>query len=140
MKKEYTWYPDNQGRFSEVFDSIEEAIENAQEKFDSKVDEYEVDEENSSVIIIGLVERFNIKSAVQSIVDDIQENLEYSINDFAFGSDWESEAQILDKHKVEFKEKTVDTLYLLIKKFFYFSPEMKSIPVLKYDLAEKKYL
>ena len=22
MKKEYTWYPDNQERFSEVFDSI----------------------------------------------------------------------------------------------------------------------
>lgn len=140
MKKEYTWYPDNQERFSEVFDSIKEAIENAQEKFDSKADAYEVDEENSSVIIIGLVERFNIKSAVESIVDDIQENLECSINDFAFGSDWESEAQILDKHKVEFKEKTVDALYPLIEKFFYFSPEMKSIPVLKYDLAEKKYL
>ncbi len=56
MKKEYTWYPDNQERFSEVFDSIEQAIENAQKKFDSKADEYDEDEENSSVIIIGLVE------------------------------------------------------------------------------------
>ena len=34
MKKEYTWYPDNQERFSEVFDSIEQAIENAQKKID----------------------------------------------------------------------------------------------------------
>ena len=44
MKKEYTWYPDNQERFSEVFDSIEQAIENAQKKFDSKADEYDEDE------------------------------------------------------------------------------------------------
>lgn len=94
MKKEYTWYPDNQERFSEVFDSIEQAIENAQKKFDLKVDEYDGDEENSSVIIIGLVEKFIIKSAVESIVDDIQDNLECSISDFAFGMDWESEAQI----------------------------------------------
>lgn len=51
MKKEYTWYPDNQERFSEVFDSIEQAIENAQKKFDSKADEYDEDEENSRLII-----------------------------------------------------------------------------------------
>lgn len=140
MKKEYTWYPDNQERFSEVFDSIEQAIENAQKKFDLKVDEYDGDEENSSVIIIGLVEKFIIKSAVESIVDDIQDNLECSISDFAFGMDWESEAQILDKHKAEFKEKAVDALSPLIEKYFHFSPEMKSIPVLKYNLEKKKYL
>ena len=54
--------------------------------------------------------------------------------------DWESEAQILDKHKAEFKEKAVDALSPLIERYFHFSPEMKSFPVLKYNLEEKKYL
>lgn len=37
MKKEYTWYPDNQERFSEVFDSIEQAIENAQKSLTQRL-------------------------------------------------------------------------------------------------------
>lgn len=139
--KEYTWYPKNQETFSNTFPSIEDAIADAQDKFDKEYEEYEDgDEYNSHIISIGEVERYNVKSAVESIVDDIQDNLESDISDFAFGMDYESEAQILDKHKNEFKESAVNVLLSLIEKYFYFSPQMKSIEINQYDLKERKFV
>ena len=139
--KEYTWFPANQKTFSNTFHSIEDAIADAQGKFDKSYEEYEDgDEYNSHIITIGEVERYNVKSAVESIVDDIHDNLESDISDFAFGMDYESEAQILEMHKSEFKEQAVNALLPLIEKSFYFSPQMKSIEINQYDLKERKFV
>lgn len=139
--KEYTWLPVNQGTFSNTFQSIEDAIADAQDKFDKEYEEYEDgDEYNSHIITIGEVERYNVKSAVESIVDDIHDNLESDISDFAFGMDYESEAQILEQHKSEFKEQAVNALLPLIEKYFYFSPQMKSIEINQYNLKERKFV
>lgn len=139
MKKEYTWYPENSDRFNDTYDSIEDAIEDAQDRFDNQCEEYE-DEDNSHIINIGEVEHFNIRAAVESIVDDIQDNLECSINDFAYGMDWETEAQILKKDKDTFKEEAINVLLPIVEKYFHFSPEMKSWDIKQYDLKEKKYV
>lgn len=139
--KEYTWFPENQETFSDTFHSVKEAIEDAQYKFDEEYEEYEDgDEYNSHIITIGEVERYNVKSAIESIVDDIHDNLESDISDFAFGLDCESKAQILEKHKSEFKEQAVNALLPLIEKYFYFSPEMKSVEINQYDLKERKFI
>jgi hypothetical protein len=54
--------------------------------------------------------------------------------------DYESEAQILEMHKSEFKEQAVNALLPLIEKYFYFSPQMKSIEINQYDLKERKFV
>lgn len=139
MKKEYTWYPENADRFNDTYDSIEDAIEDAQDRFDNQCEEYD-DEDNSCIINIGEVEHFNVRAAVESIVDDIQDNLECSIDDFASGIDWETEAQILKKDKDTFKEEATNALLPIVEKYFHFSPEMKSWDIKQYDLKEKKYV
>lgn len=136
----YTWCPSNLNTFSEVFETPESAIENAQTSFENKTGDYE-DNLNSPIILIGKVVEFDLEKATKDFIDGFNDFLNESLSDFAFGANVETEAFVFDRSKEnEFKEKATKSLLPLIKKYYHYFPKMLTEGSVKYSLIEKKYL
>lgn len=136
----YAWCPSNLSTFSEVFETIEDAIENAQTCYDNKTGYYE-NSQNSPIIIVGNVVSFDLEKFVRNYVNSFKDYLTDSLESFSFGANVEVECFILDKNKEkEFEEKSVKSLLPLIKKYFYYYPEMMTEKSFNYSLTEKKFL
>ena len=122
-KKEYSWYPDG-GYCEETYKSIEDAISDAQKRFDNMESPYEDgDEYVSSLINVGEVQYFDVKKAVINFLESIEDNIGDELSSFCSGIDGEAECYISSKDRKAFLSKATEVLYPIVKKHFYTAPD-----------------
>jgi hypothetical protein len=92
-KTQYSWYPEK-GICYDVFDSIEEAVGDAQNRYDNGDEPYE-DEYTPAIICVGPVRSFDMENAVKVIAENIEDDIYEQMANFSSGCDFESECQIL---------------------------------------------
>jgi hypothetical protein len=135
---QYSWYPE-EGICPDVFDSIEEAVGDAQNRYDNGDEPYE-DEYTPAIICVGPVRRFDMEDAVKTIVEEIEDNIYEQIFDFSFGCEIESECQILKKDKEIFIKEATQALLPIVEKYVYVNPQWACTPTWKYDLKNKNWI
>lgn len=136
-EQQFSWFPKD-GNCPDVFDNIEEAIQDAQTKFDNKSDPF--DDEDSPIISVGAVRRFDFKSATEDVVDSIEDTMYSLVDDFLIGCDAENECNIADEEKEEFKKQATEALLPLIEKYVFVNPTWICTPTGKYNLSTKNWI
>jgi len=136
-EKEYAWFANDEFPFNETFKSEREAIADA--KYHKELEDgvfdrdlYYEDDLVPYIVTIGEVKRFDINKVAEKSIDFVKEYLDNEIDEFASGYDGETEIKISDKEEFA-KEFTA-----LIKKHFYFFPNMTAIPMYDYNLLTDK--
>lgn len=137
--KQYSWFPEN-GNCPDLFNSIKEAIADAQHKYDEEYEEYEDKDETSEIISVGSVRHFDMQEAVKVIVDNIEDYIGEQLHDFTFGCDFESECYVSKKDKETFTKEAIDALLPIIEKYVFVSPEWVCTPTHKYDLSKRDFV
>lgn len=155
-KEQYTWYLKDSYRFDDdnIFDSIEECIENAKNKFNKGIDEFsdylpedKYDGDISPIITIGIIERFDTKNAIKSIIEDMDDRMSELLGDFTSGCDDDPESCCDDDPEFcfnnedarkEFAEKGSELLMPLVEKCMYCFPSMVAKPLFDYDLLKNE--
>ncbi|SFK99343.1 hypothetical protein SAMN05216357_11054 [Porphyromonadaceae bacterium KH3CP3RA] len=138
-EQKFSWFPED-GNCPDVFDSIEDAVKDAQSKYDEKRDEFDKYSDNSEIINVGVVRFFDLKMAVKTFLYDLRDNIWDQHDDFAFGCDCDRECHISDKDKEIFTEEALNALYPLVEKYFFVNPEWVCAPTRRYDLKNKKWI
>lgn len=137
--KQYSWFPEN-GNCPDLFNSIEEAIADAQHKYDEEYEEYEDKDETSEIISIGYVRHFDMQKAVKIIVDNIEDCIGEQLHDFSSGCDFESECYVSKKDQETFAKEAVDALLPIVEKYVFVNPQWVCTPTHKYDLCKRKFV
>lgn len=140
-KEKYSWFPEN-GTCPDTYDSIEEAIKDAQSRYDNGIEEFEEfdDEDTSPIISVGVVRNFDLKDATGDVVDGIEDTMYSLFDDFLFGCDADNGCYISEKDKADFRKEAIDALYPVIEKYVFFNPQWICTPTCKYDLKNRKYV
>ena len=138
--KQYSWFPEN-GNCPDVFDSMEAAIQDAQNRYDNGNDPYEDGDEYTSAIIgVGVARFFDFKDAVGTIVDNIEDSIYEQMSDFCSGIDFESECYVSKADKEAFRKEAISALLPIIEKYVFVNPEWVCTPTHKYDLSKKEFI
>lgn len=147
-KEQYTWYLKDSYRFDDdnIFDSIEECIEDAKNNFNKGIDEFsdylpedKYDGDISPIITIGIIERFDTKNAIKSIIEDMDDRMSELLGDFFSGCDDEPEFCFNNEDaRKEFAEKGSELLMPLVKEYMYCYPSMVATSLFDYDLLIDK--
>ncbi|MDR3141941.1 MAG: hypothetical protein LBU37_09490 [Tannerellaceae bacterium] len=139
IKNQYSWFPKD-GNCYEIFDSIEDAIKDAQCRYNNRDDPYEDrDEYTSSVIYAGTLRRFDMGNAVKKIVEGIEDDMYDQMSDFSSGCDAESECYVRKKDKEVFIKEAVQALLPIVEKHVFINPQWICVPTGEYDLKEKRW-
>ncbi|NDV93492.1 hypothetical protein D0T84_00980 [Dysgonomonas sp. 521] len=138
-ENKYSWFPEN-GNCTDLFDSIEEAIKDAQHKYDEGYEEFEDKDESSPIISIGSVRHFDVQKSVNIIVDNIEDYIGEQLHDFSSGCDFESECYVSRKDKETFAKEAVQALLPIVEKYVFVNPQWVCTPTDKYDLKNKEWL
>lgn len=138
----YSWFPDNASICEDIYNSQEEAIADAQKRFDNEDHPYEDgDMYTSPVISVGRVRTFNIKDAVTNFLESIEDHIGDQMCNFASGCDTEAECSIQEKDRKSFLEEASTALYPIAKKYLYVFPEwVCGVEIGKYDLSSKAWV
>jgi hypothetical protein len=138
--KQYSWFPKG-GNCPDVFDSIGEAVRDAQHRYNNGDDPYEDgDEYTPAIIYVGPARSFDMENAVKVIVEEIEDNIGEQMVDFSFGCDFEAECQILKKDKEIFIKEATQALLPIVEKYVYINPPWVCTPTKKYDLKNKNWI
>ncbi len=136
----YSWFPEN-GNCPDVFDSMEAAIQDAQNRYDNGNDPYEDGDEYTSTIIgVGAARFFYFQNALETIVDNIEDNIYVQMSDFCSGIDFESECYVSKDDKEIFKKEAISALLPIIEKYVFINPEWVCTPTHRYDLNKKQFI
>ena len=139
-EQKFSWFPKD-GTCPDVFNSIDDAIKDAQERYDKGSEPFEDgDEYVPPVINVGTVRYFDFKDATEKIVDGIEDDIYEQMSDFNFGCDFESECYISRKDKEAFKKEAIEALLPIVDKYVFVNPEWVCTPTKKYDLKNKKWM
>lgn len=144
-KKMYAWTPSNCERFNETYDSIEEAVAEAQKQWDEKYEYYEDEDENNTEIILLSVRQFNPEKHVERYGEELIDGLDESLADFTSGTEVESE--VFCKDVTKFNKAVKEALMPLIKEHLSFHMDMVgehfnityNVKTRKYTWNEKEY-
>ena len=137
-KKMYAWMPSNCERFYETYDSIEEAVVEAQKQWDEKYEYYEEEEENNAEIYLMVARQFNPEDRLDRYGENLIEYLEDQLYDFAHGTD--SDTGVCCSNLVLFNQKVKESLIPLVKEFLNFQDDMVGdILTLTYNVETRKY-
>lgn len=145
-KKLYAWMPSNCELFHETYDSIEEAVEEAQKQWDEKYEYYEDEEEyNDTEISLLSVRQFNPEKHVERYGEELIEKLDEDLGDFTYGT--ESESEVYCKDVAKFNKAVKEALMPLIKEHLSFYMDMVgdhfnityNVKTRKYTWEEKEY-
>lgn len=140
--KKYTWYPCNNNSFKlmNVYSSIDECINDAQNKYDKHVEEYDESniEKNSSIITIGEIEYFSTKNSLVNIFENFDELISSYVDDFAIHTDCDFECYFDDEKRLDFANEAANAILPIVNKYLYVYPTMKAHTICRYDLKEKQ--
>lgn len=138
-KKEYSWFPEN-GKCDTTYKSVEEALADAQHRFDNMDDPYE-DDYLSPIISIGEVRYFDLKNAVKSFLENAEDIIGQSLDDDFSGIDAETECYVPDKDRKSFLTESTEALFPIVEKYFDTYPEwVCGVEVGQYDLKNKCWI
>ena len=137
-KKMYAWTPSNCELFHETYDSIEEAVEEAQKQWDEKYEYYEEDDENDTEISLLSVRQFNPEKHVEHYGEELIEKLNEDLGDFTYGI--EAESEVYCKDVAKFNKAVKEALMPLIKEHLSFYMDMVGDHFnITYDVKTRKY-
>lgn len=138
-KKMYAWMPSNCELFHETYDSIEEAVAEAQKQWDEKYEYYEDEEEyNDTEISLLSVRQFNPEKHVERYGEELIEKLNEDLGDFTYGTEIESEVYCMDVAK--FNKAVKEALMPLIKEHLSFYMDMVGDHFnITYNVKTRKY-
>lgn len=137
-KKMYAWVPSNCERFYETYDSIEEAVVEAQKQWDEKYEYYEEDGENNSEIYLMVARQFNPEDRLSRYGEELIDYLEDQLCEFTHGVD--SDSGVSCSNLVLFNRKVKESLLPLVKEFLRFQDDMVGdILSLTYNVETRKY-
>ena len=135
-KKQYSWWAEDDSCY-EKYDSIDEAIADAQEMYNAGTDAF-MDGETYPVINVGRVIEFDLKDATKQIVEEIEDTMWEILNDFCFGYDFDHEVTVLEKDKEKFIKEATEALFPIIEKYMFINPQWVCTCDIEYDLSERK--
>lgn len=145
-KKMYAWMPSNREIFDETFDSIEEAVAEAQKQWDEKYEYYEdEDEYDNTEIYLMTVRQYNPETYLERFGENLIDGLDESLADFTSGTSVESE--VFCKDVTKFNKAVKEALMPLIKEHLSFHMDMVgehfnityNVKTRKYTWKEKEY-
>lgn len=137
-KKMYAWMPSNCELFYETYDSIEEAVAEAQKQWDEKYEYYEDEEDNNTEISLLSVRQFNPEKHVERYGEELIEKLDEALGDFACGT--EAEPELYCKDVAKFNKAVKEALMPLIKEHLSFHMDMVGYHFnITYDVKTRKY-
>ena len=137
-KKMYAWMPSNCELFHETYDSIEEAVEEAQKQWDEKYEYYEEDDENDTEISLLSVRQFNPEKHVERYGEELIEKLDEDLGDFTYGT--EAESEVYCKDVAKFNKAVKEALMPLIKEHLSFHMDMVGEHFnITYNVKTRKY-
>ena len=138
-KKLYAWMPSNCELFHETYDSIEEAVEEAQKQWDEKYEYYEDEEEyNDTEISLLSVRQFNPEKHVERYGEELIEKLDEDLGDFTYGT--EAESEVFCKDVTKFNKAVKEALMPLIKEHLSFHMDMVGEHFnITYNVKTRKY-
>lgn len=135
-KKMYAWLPSNCERFYEVYDSIEEAVAEAQNQWNEKYEYYEEEGENNTEIYLMVVDQFNIEKSMGCYGEILLEYLDEQLFDFTSFED----SKVSCKCKELFNQKVKEALIPIIKECLSFdTDQVGNILTLTYNVDTRKY-
>ena len=138
-KKLYAWMPSNCELFHETYDSIEEAVAEAQKQWDEKYEYYEDEEEyNDTEISLLSVRQFNPEKHVEHYGEELIEKLDEDLGDFTFGT--EADSEVYCKDVAKFNKAVKEALMPLIKEHLSFHMDMVGDHFnITYNVKTRKY-
>lgn len=138
-KKLYAWMPSNCELFHETYDSIEEAVAEAQKQWDEKYEYYEDEEEyNNTEISLLSVRQFNPEKHVERYGEELIEKLDEDLGDFTYGT--EAESEVFCKDVTKFNKAVKEALMPLIKEHLSFHMDMVGEYFnITYNVKTRKY-
>lgn len=137
-KKMYAWMPSNCERFCETYDSIEEAVAEAQKQWDEKYEFYEEEDENNTEIYLMVARQFNPEECLNRYGENFIDYLEDQLYDFTHGTDLDSVVSC--SNIVLFNQKVKESLLPLVKEYLRIQDDMVGdILTLTYNVETCKY-
>ena len=137
-KKLYAWMPSNCELFHETYDSIEEAVTEAQKQWDEKYEHYEDEDENDTEISLLSVRQFNPEKHVERYGGELIEKLDEDLGDFTCGT--EAESKVYCKDVAKFNKAVKEALMPLIKEHLSFYMDMVGDHFnITYNVKTRKY-
>lgn len=137
-KKLYAWMPSNCELFHETYDSIEEAVAEAQKQWDEKYEYYEEDDENDTEISLLSVRQFNPEKHVERYGEELIEKLDEDLGDFTCGT--EAESEVYCKDVAKFNKAVKEALMPLIREHLSFYMDMVGDHFnITYNVKTRKY-
>lgn len=137
-KKLYAWMPSNCELFHETYDSIEEAVTEAQKQWDEKYEHYEDEDENDTEISLLSVRQFNPEKHVERYGEELIEKLDEDLGDFTYGT--EAESKVYCKDVAKFNRAVKEALMPLIKEHLSFYMDMVGDHFnITYNVKTRKY-
>ena len=135
-KNMYSWLPSNRERFYEVYDSIEEAVAEAQKQWDEKYEYYEEENENDTEIFLMVARQFNVEKSLERYGEDLVDYLEEQLYDFTACEDSKVTCQCVDS----FKRKVKEALLPVIKECLsFYIDQAGQYLTLTYNVETRKY-
>lgn len=139
-KRLFSWKPKNLDIFLETYDSIEEAVKDAQEQFDSKLGLYdEVSEYNSTVIHLMRVRKFNPEKQLDEFGDDVIDYLQMQLEGFTSGCGGDAQVEVRDSDAFNLAVKQA-LLPIIDKHLSFYFDMVGDVLTLEYDLNKRKYV
>lgn len=137
-KKQYAWMPSNCETFYDTFDSIEEAVAEAQKQWDEKYGYYEEEDENNTEIALLIVDKFNPETYMERFGEELIDKLQEQLSDFTLYCDLDSEVEC--KNVAEFNRAVKEALMPVINEHLSFYADQVGEPLnLTYDVKTRKY-
>ena len=135
-KKTYAWLPSNCERFYDVYDSIEEAVAEAQKQWDEKYEYYEEEGENNAEIYLMVAEQFSIEKSLERYGEILVEYLDEQLFDFTSCED----SKVYCRSKDLFNCKVKDALMPIVKECLSFDTDQIGANLtLTYNVETRKY-
>lgn len=136
-QKQYSWFSENSGMV-DTYDTIEEAIADAQDRYDSCDEPFE--ESDCSSIYVGEVSSFNLKEALKDIVRNLDYQIYHeSMPKFADAFDGECECSLRIDRDV-FASEIADALLPIVEKHLYIYPFDLCSNDGEYDLEKREWI
>lgn len=131
----YSWIPTNKEIFDDTFNSIEEAVAEAQKQYDEKYEMYE-DNSNNTEIYLMTVHVFNVENYLDNFGESIIDLLDCNLYDFTNNID----SEVYCNNKEEFNKEVKSALLPLIKKYISFNFDaIGDFLDITYNVKTRKY-
>lgn len=142
-KQQWSWFPSCE-QCSGIFDNKEEAIADAQDRWDNEYEEFEYrndpEAQVSPMIYVGPITWFNWKYAATQIAENIENTIDNGYMwDFAGGCDYESEVYVPKSKREEFINKVTEAIQPIIEEYVFVNPEWVCRPTDIYNLETKEW-